>query len=73
MKKKFTLWHAISLALAVTGLVFLTLCIATDINYKLFLPLALGFTLLANVISIVMQVRANKKCGQPAQGDGTKV
>lgn len=69
MKKKFTLWHIIALVFAVVSMVLLTLCIATDISYKLFLPLALGFALVANVMNIVIMSRANKKSGQSEHSD----
>lgn len=53
--KKFTVKHLIGLILECCALTLIVLCLATDINDKLFLPLALGFVSVGSVIFLYIQ------------------
>lgn len=61
MKTKLTWWQIAGLAINFVGAVFLVLCIATDINDDLYLPLALFCIVIANALQLVINIRNNKK------------
>lgn len=53
--------HIIGLLIECCAIVFLVLCITTDINDDLFLPLALGCTAVGSSIGLAIQMKARKK------------
>lgn len=58
--KKFTVKHLLGLMIECCALVLFVLCIATDINDKLFLPLAQGCVSIGAVIVLHIHWQARK-------------
>lgn len=58
--KKFGALHLLGVLVECCAVVFLILCIASDINDDLFLPLALGCTAVGCGIGLVIQRKAQK-------------
>ena len=50
------------------GLIFVAICIATDINDDLFLPLALGCAVIGLVLNFLLQREARRK-SRPEDGE----
>ena len=59
--KKFGAKHIIGLLFCCCAAVFLVLCLATDLNDGLFLPLALGCVTVGSCMSLAIQLEARKK------------
>lgn len=58
--KKFGVKHLIAVIAEVCAVVFLVLCMATDINDELFLPLALGCNVVGMLIGIWIQAEVRR-------------
>lgn len=59
--KKIGVKHIIGIIVECCALVLIVLCIATDINDNLFLPLALGCVCVGSVIGLYIQIQERKK------------
>lgn len=59
--KKIGVKHLFWIIFECCALVFLVLCLATDINDDLFLPLALGCVCIGSIFNLVTQHGAHKK------------
>ena len=59
--KKYGFMGILGLTVELTAAVFLALCIFTDWNDDVFLPVALCCTCVGSAISLIMQLKARKK------------
>lgn len=62
--KKYGVKGLLALLVELAAAVFLSLCIFTDCNDDLFLPLALGCTCIGCCLSLAVQIEAKKKSGK---------
>lgn len=59
--KKFGAKGIVGLIFEGLALIFLSICIATDINDDLFLPLALGCVIIGSLLSFLLQLEVRKR------------
>lgn len=53
MKQNFTGWQAAQIFFILAAAVCLVLCIATDLNDALFLPVALGCSIINGILQLI--------------------